>query len=493
MKKTITCLALLSGAFSLAAFAVEPQIFVSTDEAKWQAGPSVPCDARERVVSVDTTKAAQEMEGFGTCISELSWSALKDLGEKDRADILDALFKPGVGLNLTSLRIPIGANDPSLGPYSCDDAPGDFAMEHFSVDRDKKTLIPLAKEALKRNPAIWAWGCPWSPPAWMKKNNHYGMNGFGRWHKEHGYLDKWPNPTNNPGLDNITNNCYVTGGGWKRHVDSMFICEEPYLKAYGLYFRKWVDSYKAEGVDIRAVMPQNEPDSPPPYPSCCWIYPDLGNFTANYLAPALKGTGVEVWFGSVERPWADKIEDLFADKAFDEAVMAVGYQWAGKDALPGMRERHPGKLLIMSEQECRDGTNSWADAFYAFDSMKHYFDNGVGLWTYWNLALLKGGGTLWGWKQNSLVVVDCEKKTYEWSGDYWLLRHVASFVKKGAKYIPTDSESIAFLNPDGSTVVIARNSEKEARMVEIQANGKSLGSAKLPPESLATFLFKNTP
>ena len=491
MKKLAICTLSVMACLAAAAVAKEPTAFVtSTEDAKWQRGRAVESQGKA-TVSIDTSKAAQTMEGFGTCVSELSWSALNDIGEKDRADILDALFAPGKGLGLTSLRIPIGSNDPSLGPYSCDDEPGDFAMEKFSIDRDKKTLIPLVKEAQRRNPTIWSWGCPWSPPAWMKRNNHYGMNGFGRWHKENGYLEKWPNPTGNPALDNITNNFYKTGGGWKRHVNSMFICEEPYLKAYGLYFRKWVDSYKTEGVNIRAVMPQNEPDSCPPYPSCCWIYPDLGNFTANYLAPALKGSGAEVWFGSVERPWADQIEELFKNPAFDSAVTAVGYQWAGKEALPGMHERHPDKLLIMSEQECRDSNNDWADAFYAFDSMKHYFDNGVGLWTYWNLALLKGGGTLWGWRQNSLVVVDCEKKTYEWSGDFWLLRHVASYVGKGAKYIPANcKDALAFLNADGSAVVILRNAEQVEKSVLIDVGGRTFVAA-LPAKSLSTLVFKD--
>ena len=131
----------------------------------------------------------------------------------------------------------------------------------------------------------------------------------------------------------------------------------------------------------------------------------------------------------------------------------------------------------------------WADAFYAFDSMKHYFDNGVGLWTYWNLALLKGDGTLWGWRQNSLVVVDCEKKTYEWSGDYWLLRHVASFVRPGAKYIPVNADALAFRNPDGSVVVVVRNAEKSLRAISISINGTTAASVTLPAKSLATLIL----
>ena len=39
--------------------------------------------------------------------------------------------------------MPIGANDYSRDWYSLDETPGDFAMEHFSIDRDREALDPL--------------------------------------------------------------------------------------------------------------------------------------------------------------------------------------------------------------------------------------------------------------------------------------------------------------------------------------------------------------
>ena len=40
--------------------------------------------------------------------------------------------------------------------------------------------------------------------------------------------------------------------------------------------------------------------------------------------------------------------------------------------------------------------------------MRHFFSHGVTSYAYWNLALLSGGVSRWGWAQNSLVVVDPE-------------------------------------------------------------------------------------
>jgi glucosylceramidase len=42
----------------------------------------------------------------------------------------------------------------------------------------------------------------------------------------------------------------------------MFIQNEKYLKAYALYFSKFIDAYKKAGINISAVMSQNECGQP---------------------------------------------------------------------------------------------------------------------------------------------------------------------------------------------------------------------------------------
>ena len=50
----------------------------------------------------------------------------------------------------------------------------------------------------------------------------------------------------------------------------MFIQDPLYLKAYALYFSKFIEAYKKQGIPIFAVMPQNEFNSAQIFPSCCW-------------------------------------------------------------------------------------------------------------------------------------------------------------------------------------------------------------------------------
>lgn len=124
-------------------------------------------------LTVDLTAEGQTIKGFGVCFSELSHRALSKLSSEDYDKVMTELFAPNVGASFTICRMPIGSSDFGLKYYSFDDYPGDFAMEHFSIDNDKQTIIPLIKDAMAKNPSLKVWGSPWCPPQWMKVNQHY--------------------------------------------------------------------------------------------------------------------------------------------------------------------------------------------------------------------------------------------------------------------------------------------------------------------------------
>ena len=64
---------------------------------------------------------------------------------------------------------------------------GDKDLQYFNIDHDKKEIIPMIKDALKRNPEMMIFASPWSAPAWMKDNGK--MENGGRLKKE--YLATW--------------------------------------------------------------------------------------------------------------------------------------------------------------------------------------------------------------------------------------------------------------------------------------------------------------
>ena len=114
---------------------------------------TVPADAYmdNRLVSVlvDPEKTYQTMEGFGGAFTESAAVTFAKLSPAKRKEILTAYFDPKNGIGYMFCRTHINSCDFSTGNYAYDETPGDYSLKHFSIDRDRKALIPLIKEAMK--------------------------------------------------------------------------------------------------------------------------------------------------------------------------------------------------------------------------------------------------------------------------------------------------------------------------------------------------------
>lgn len=450
------------------------------------------------------TEEQQTIDGFGSCFNELGWTSLSVLNDADRELILDELFSPGVGASFTICRMPVAANDFSLNWYSYNETDGDFAMEKFSIENDKKTLIPFIKNAKKYNPDLKVWASPWSPPAWMKYNKHYAS-------RSSAFLAdimKQQFSQQTEGADSARTTALMER--FKTMFDpryqndlppdrqgtegtDMFIQEDPYLEAYALYFSKFIKGYREEGIDIFAVMPQNEFNSAQTFPSCCWTAAGLSRFIGSYLGPAMTDLGVDIYFGTMERPTEALVDTILNDEKSGPYIKGLGFQWAGKEALPGLHIRYPELKLYQTEQECGDGNNDWEGAMYSWDLMKHYLNNGCTVYEYWNTSLLEGGISRWGWAQNSLVVVDAEKKDYRFSYEYYVMKHASHYVRPGAKKLNTGgdyNDILAFKNTDNSVVLIIANQSNESKTVNIKIESDMV-SPELEANSINTIQLSN--
>src|SRR5207302_1883292 len=83
--------------------------------------------------------------------------------------------------------------------------------------------------------------------------------------------------------------------------EDMFILEEPYLAAYAKYFGRFVDAYRAEGIRVGMVMPQNEFNSAQNFPSCTWTPAGLAKF--------LRHLGRERWSWEWAETWLVSVND----------------------------------------------------------------------------------------------------------------------------------------------------------------------------------------
>lgn len=452
------------------------QWFSSTSKSTWQTvnAPSIneikSADPFGHDFEVQLDKPQQTIEGFGAAFSEKGWEALSTLDKQKQSAILQLLFDANVGANFNLCRTPIGANDFALKWYSYDETDGDFDLKKFSIANDEKTLIPFINAAKKIRPDLSVWASPWSPPTWMKKNKHYAMT------------PSWPGAAANG----------IQPEQIGKEGNDYFILEPKYIKAYAKYFRKYVESYQKHGINISAVMPQNEFNSAQPFPSCCWTPEGLNQFIPE-LGKEMSPLGVEVLFGTLERGNTNLVDRVFSNPESAAVLKGVGVQWAGKHALPIIKNKYPKMRIWGTEQECGMGTNDWHYAKYAWNLIKTYMNNGATAYQYWNMILSTDVRSTWGWPQNSLVTVDMKNNSFALNPEYYVMRHLSNFVQAGAQFIPAFSftgyeNQLSFLNPDGSIAIVIHNEMAEELTVKAKIGNKLL-ELTLTPDSYNSILI----
>ena len=475
MKREIIFVSLLSAMLLSACTTKNETTFTqvsSTMEKPWSEGVVEASEGATKLAyTISLDDKGQKVDGFGACFNELGWTSLSLLSPEERTEVLTELFAPNTGANFNICRMPVAANDFSTDWYSYNETEGDFEMKNFSIEHDKSTLIPFIHSALEQNPDIKIWASPWCPPSWLKHNKHYASKYNANTHA----------PEYHNGLAKDKEGFEGT---------DMFIVEPEYLDAYALYFEKFIKAYDKEGIDIFAVMPQNEFNSAQVFPSCCWTAPSLGKFIGEYLGPKMEALGVDVMIGTVERADDGLVTTMLNQKDCSKYVKGIGFQWAGKGAVGAIHQKYPDMKLYQTEQECGNGKNDWAGTTHSWDLLKHYFDNGVSTYLYWNISLMEGGISRWGWAQNSLVVVDPTTKSYRFTPEYYLMKHISHYVKPDAQYVATPEgfEGLVFQNPEGEIVILYMEKNGENTSLELTVN-QTTYTLNVAANSINTFIL----
>lgn len=125
-------------------------------------------EGKKADVTVDIKSRGQEIDGFGGAFNEKGREALLLLSPEKIDEVIKELFDPEVGAKFNIYRVPIGASDYAVSRYTLNETKDDFAMENFSIERDREYLIPYIKAALEYRPDLKVWGSVWTPPTWMK-------------------------------------------------------------------------------------------------------------------------------------------------------------------------------------------------------------------------------------------------------------------------------------------------------------------------------------
>lgn len=459
-----------------------PVLITSAEGDYWRAGQVVQGDA-DATVTVNTAQTHQVWHGLGGTFNEVGWNALLQLSDADRKTVMALLFDDDNGIGFEWGRIPMGASDYAMDRYTLSPVAGDLAMRSFSIERDRRLLIPFVKAAQQVKKDIKFWGSPWTPPPWMKTNNHYD-------------------------------------GG---------VFDPRFSDAYAHYFVKWIQAYEVEGIPIDHVQPQNEPGWTQAYPSCAWGPSTadgdtterpvtLGNFVEDALVPAIEAARLDtdIWYGTLSNNgiFHDYWNGLSPEGR--KEIIGVGLQW-GTHEHTGMLAATEGKngdRLLVMQTEHRCGNYPWLDSLatsrddadrhnflpdrapnnhaYAeesWDMLKQWIEAGVHIYSAWNMVLDTGGfnmDTSRPWPQNALIAVDVEANTFEVTPAYYVFRHIGQFLETGAMRVSvTGDDALAFKNPDGRIVTVMFNPEEQPVSTSLSIDGAAT-AFEIPARGWAT-------
>jgi glucosylceramidase len=421
-------------------------------------------DSAKVQFTVDETSPKQTVSGFGGAFNEQGWVALKSLDETERAKVLRAIFAPEEA-NLAWGRIPIGASDYALDRYTLAPVAGDFGMQHFTLDRDRKDLIPYVKASLAIRPDLKLWASAWTPPVWMKDNNDYEAGNF---------IDK-----------------------------------DEYYKAYALYLEKFVEEYGKEGIAVSAVAVQNEPTVVTGYPNGGWKPQQFLKFIRDFGGPLFAQNKVPaaLWLATFnDGDYSTFAKTVLDDPEAKKYVGAVGLQWDGDKQLPQLKKDHPDIPVIQTETDCGNlhwkpgfnkdrAANDFAYAYYTWGRMRDYFAAGAEAYMLWNIVLDQDGKNIdkkLPWPQNSAVVIDTGTKKVTWTPMFRAFEHYSRYIPVGSKVLTTTGpmkDAIAFKTPSGAIVVELMNSGIAKKTVTGRVAGKTL-AVELPAGSFATLIVE---
>ncbi len=410
------------------------------------------------LISVDTTIRFQSMDGFGFTLTGGSAQLLNTkLNSAARAALLKELFTiEQNGIGVSYLRISIGASDLDDHVFSYNDLVAgqtDVNLSKFSLDEDRKNLIPILKEVVALYPQIKIMGSPWSAPAWMKTNNS------------------------------------PKGGSLKTE----------YYSVYANYLTKYIQGMAQEGITIDAITTQNEPEHPGNTPSMTMTSSEQNEFIKSHLSPTLKAAGLStkiiLYDHNCDHP--NYPISILNDSQTKPLVDGSAFHLYAGDisALSTVHTAHPDKNVYFTEQWTSGNGNFGGDLQW---HVKNLIVGAPRNWSKnvleWNLAAdenlqphTDGGCTLC---LGALTITSAGTVTRNVS--YYIIGHASRFVPPGSVRIHSNITNslynVAFITPDGKKVLIVVNDSSEFKSFSIGYKDMT-ASASLAAGAVATYVW----
>ena len=351
------------------------------------------------IIKLAPQQKFQTITGFGGSFTEASASLLNRLSKGKRDTIIQAYFSDK-GANYSLTRTHMNSCDFSLGQYSYSPVEDDIHLEHFTIKEDQEDLIPMIKDALKvSKDGFKIIASPWTAAPWMKDNN-----------------------------------AWVGGKLLPKYYDT-----------WALFFSKYINAYKKEGIDIWGFTVENEPlGNNSNWESMHFSPDEMTNFVQHHLGPRLEKDTHQVKILGYDqnredlKEWVDSMYQTEASSNYFDGTAihwyASTYEVYAKE-LQYAHYKAPSKYLIQTEACIDSQIPVWKDdAWYwrkeatdwgfdwAQEKDKHLhpkyapvnryardmigcLNNWVDGWVDWNMVLDTQGGPNWfkNWRSSNQI------------------------------------------------------------------------------------------
>jgi glucosylceramidase len=451
------------------------QVTLTTQDLQSALSPMPPLHFRASkphlpIIAVNDAVRFQQITGFGAALTDSSaWLLYDELPPGARAHVLQDLFGSS-GIYLRFVRIPVAASDFSATgvPYSYDDLPAgrsDPLLNGFSISHDLAYIVPTLQAILRINPAMFTFASPWSAPPWMKASDAF---------------------------DNLL------GQGILLQADY-----EPYAE----YLVRFIEAYAESGIPITAITPENEPVSASAFPAMQLDEPAEAEFISQYLAPALAAAGLPTYIYGLDSGGGLAYAQALLSGPAQPSLSGIAWHcYGGMNDMSTLHEEFPEVDQLVSE--CSPGITPYSAAETAIDATRNWA-SAVALW---NLALDPSGGPVQ--PPNSgcrgctpLITVSEQTHQASLHLNYYQFGQVSKFVQPGAFRVASSRfvsdyqsatgpygvtpglDDVAFLNPNGTKVVVVDNNSVISKPFAIGWRSRYF-SYTLPRKAVVTFVWR---
>ncbi len=441
------------------------------------------------VITINPKNKFQKITGIGGSFTESTAYLLNQLGEDNRKKIIEAYFGEG-GAKYSLTRTHINSCDFSLSNYSYAPVADDMQLDSFSIAEDMDDIIPMIKEAMTiSKDGFKIISSPWTAPPWMKDNQDW-----------------------------------VGGKLLPKYYDS-----------WALFFSKYIDAYRAEGIDIWGITVENEPlGNGSNWESMHYSASEMTNFVQNHLGPQLERDGksdiVLLGYDQNRDHLKEWVDDMYQNEETSKYFDGTAIHWYAStyevfpEVLQYAHDKAPDKFLIETEGCVDAEVPHWKDdAWYwskeatdwgwdwAPEEDKHLhpkyvpvyryardiigcLNNHVDGWVDWNMVLDRQGGPNW-FKNWCLapVIVDPEADEVYFTPMYHTLAHFSRYIRPDAYRIGIDIsdttiQATAVENPDGTLAVVLFNPSMKERTITLKI-GKKITTLGISAQAIQTIIL----